>query len=361
MRLLQGVINTRCLLYFLLSLQMTILSNRTKSKSNASNVVNTTTSTAPRTNGSNMDTKATSSPSSIKQPYLDSLMDNVKHLQTQSNETALQLSDKIDDLQEVNQALKAQVATLEDQLEEQRSKASKARDLMANRLNILEGYIQGGPKLEDQRIQENQQVQVLSQRNTDLINQRIDTVEEQLVLSFNEFEEKRSKELQLFVGTSKSLHKLCDDIRIKLNKQAQLTADHDKEIAINTETIRNTFSSEALASLEKGVRDALDMCESKLFKMEGEHQKMQTMLNEASGNFKIANDTIHSMQTKLDDLREDTRVEMAAVPERIGKLSQGILKTATKLGFEFDLQNPKGNQNNDGTPLQQTNDEDETF
>lgn len=289
-------------------------------------------------------------------------MDNVKQLQTQSNETALDLSDKIDDLQEVNQALKAQIATLEGQLEEQRSKANKTRNLMANRLEILEGYVQGGAKLEDQRTQENQQVQLLSQRNTDLINQRIDTVEEQLVLSFKEFEEIRSKELQTFIGTSKSLHMLCDDIKKKMLKQAQLIADHDKEIAKNTETITNTFSSEALAKLGKGVHDALNMCESELLKMEGEQQKMQTMLEETSDNFKKANSTVDSMQTKLDDLREDITVEMADVSGRIGKLSEGILKTATKFGFEFDLQDPRGNQSSDGNPPQQTeDDEDETF
>lgn len=263
----------------------------------------------------------------------------------------MSLSDKIDDTQEANQVLKAQIATLEGQLQDQRSKINNTRNRMANRLDILERYIQNGTKLQDQRIQENQQVQALSQRSTDLINQRIDALEEQLIVSFKEIDEKRSKELQYFVGTSKSLNNLCNDIKIKLDKQALMVAEHDKEIAKNTETIRTTFSSEALAALEKGVCGALDMCNSKLVKMEEGHKEIQALLEGTSDKLKTASDTLISMQTKFQVLKEDVTVDLSNVNGKLGWMSENIYKNAQQLGFECDLLDHQAANDN---PTQQT-------
>ncbi|KAK4509171.1 Vacuolar inheritance and morphology protein [Mucor velutinosus] len=330
----------------------TDISNASIDNSNARTSVITCNSNIPSTSSkaippqpSSVSTAPKDGTSSIKQLFSDSLTDYVKRLHMQLNETALDLSDTIGDLQEVNQTMKAEIAALKSQLEEQRSKTNKTHNLMASRLEILERYIQSGAKLEDQRKQESQQVRVLSQRNTDLINQRIDTVEEQLIISFKEFEERRNRELQSFIGNSKSLNKLCDDFKMRLNEQAQVVADHDREIAMNTETIRNTFSSKALANLGKGVRDALDMCESKLFKVEEDQKTLQAMLEETSDKFKVANDTVTSMKTKFHALNKDIRAEMADVNERLGRLSQNIFNNATQLGFEFDFQNPPRQSN----------------
>ncbi|GAN01610.1 hypothetical protein MAM1_0009d01044 [Mucor ambiguus] len=318
----------------------TLLANRINSNSNASIGAKIVTTNANEyENGTNISVTNSSniawtsskagisqfssvSPPSNRQTLPDILTGNANHLHMQLNETALDLSNKVDNLQEVNRALKAQVVALEGQLQEQRNKTDKTRNLMANRLEVLEGYIQSGAKLEDQRAQENQQVQALSQKNTHFLNQRTGTLEEQIRTYFKESEDRRSKELQSLVITSESLSKLCEGIKIKLDKQAQVAAEHDKEIVENTETIRNTFSSDALAGLGQGVRDALDMCESKLVKMEQDHEKMQTILGETSNKFKIANNTLASMQKKFQTLRENISAEVTDVSGKLGKLSE---------------------------------------
>lgn len=266
----------------------------------------------------------------------NSLIDDVKHLRMQSNEAALDLSDKIDDLNDKNQVLKAQIVALENQLEEEQSKANKTHNMMANRLDILEGYLQSGAKLESQRKQENQQIQILSQKNTDLINQRINTVEEQLMLSLREFEDRRSKELQSLVGTFKSLRQHYDDIKIELDKQIQITADQGKDLAVNTETIRDTFSSDALANLGQAVRDAMNMCERKLVEMEADYKKMQTELGKTDENLNIAKDRVVEMNTELHDMREGIMVNMTDQSGRLGWLSQQVAEIVDELGFESD-------------------------
>lgn len=272
----------------------------------------------------------------------------------QSNEAALDLSDKIDDLNDKNQVLKAQIVALENQLEEEQSKANKTHNMMANRLDILEGYLQSGAKLESQRKQENQQIQILSQKNTDLINQRINTVEEQLMLSLREFEDRRSKELQSLVGTFKSLRQHYDDIKIELDKQIQITADQGKDLAVNTETIRDTFSSDALANLGQAVRDAMNMCERKLVEMEADYKKMQTELGKTDENLNIAKDRVVEMNTELHDMREGIMVNMTDQSGRLGWLSQQVAEIVDELGFESD--GFRRNQD-DGNSPEETGDE----
>ncbi|KAL7327688.1 hypothetical protein PS15p_206085 [Mucor circinelloides] len=284
----------------------------------------------------------------------NSLIDDVKHLRMQSNEAALDLSDKIDDLNDKNQALKAQIVALESQLEEEQSKANKTHNMMANRVDILEGYLQSGARFESQRKQENQQIQILSQKNTDLINQRINTVEEQLMLSLTEFEDRRSKELQSLVDTFKSLRQHYDDIKIELDKQIQIIADQGKDLAVNSETIRGTFSSDVLANLGQGVRDAMDMCERKLVEMEADYKKMQAELGKTDENLNIAKDRVVEMNTELHDMRAGIMVNMTDQSGRLGWLLQQVAEIVDKLGFESD--GFRHNQD-DGNSPEETGDE----
>ncbi|CAO0803698.1 unnamed protein product [Mucor circinelloides] len=338
----------------------TSVSNTDSSSSNARNDNNTASSLSKQASTSpNASSKATPSPlnpssssssfSSSSTSYIPykSLKVKVNQIREQTNAAALDLSDKIDNLKEENQALKAHIIALETQLAEKKSKADSTYNTMANRIGMLERYVQNDTKLEDQRKREIQEVQLSSQKNTDLINKRITTVEEQLTRSFQEFEDRRSKEMQSFSVTFKSLKKRYNDLKIELDQQAELTAIQGKEITANAATIKQTLSSDVLTSLGKSVRDAMGFCEGKSNQLEAERKALQGAMESTSEDLKMLKERIVDLETEFDDMRQEARNDLAKTEGKIMSMAQDIVDIAQEMGTHYNVLGL------DGKPIQQ--------
>ncbi|KAK4519556.1 uncharacterized protein ATC70_009792 [Mucor velutinosus] len=267
----------------------------------------------------------------------ESLTATVKNVQEQSIAAALDLADKIDYLKQENQALNAHIVALQNQLTEEKSRADNLLHTTANRIDILERYVQNDLKFEDQRKHEVQEVQVLSQRNTDLINERINAVEDQLTKLFEEFEDRRSKELQSFATTFKSLRKRCDEFKVELDKQIQQTASQTKDTAMNTATIKETLASNALGNLGKSVRDAMDLCESKLNKVEAEREMLQFVAEDRGEELKILLERVVALETEFDDMREEVRNGPTEMSGSIDSMEQDIHHIVREMGVQLGV------------------------
>ncbi|KAL7325014.1 hypothetical protein PS15p_210116 [Mucor circinelloides] len=327
--------------------------NTASTSSNPASSLPKQASTSPNTSS-----KATSSPlnppssssssssSTSCIPY-KSLKVKVNQIREQTNAAALDLSDKIDHLKEENQALEAHIIALETQLAEEKSKADSTYNIMTNRIGMLERYVQNDTKLEDQRKHEIQEAQLSSQKNTDLINERITTVEEQLTNSFQEFEDRRSKEMQSFSVTFKSLKKRYNDLKIELDQQAQLTAIQGKEITANAAIMKQTLSSDVLASLGKSVRDAMSFCEGKSDQLEAERKALQGAMESTSEDLKMLKERIVDLETEFDDMRQEARNDLAKMEGKIMSTAQDIVDIAQEMGTHYHVLGL------DGQPLQQ--------
>ncbi|EPB86124.1 hypothetical protein HMPREF1544_07112 [Mucor circinelloides 1006PhL] len=338
----------------------TSVSNTDSSSSNARNDNNTASSLSKQASTSpNASSKATPSPlnpssssssfSSSSTSYIPykSLKVKVNQIREQTNAAALDLSDKIDNLKEENQAFKAHIIALETQLAEEKSKADSTYNIMANRIGMLERYVQNDTKLEDQKKREIQEVQLSSQKNTDLINKRITTVEEQLTRSFQEFEDRRSKEMQSFSVTFKSLKKRYNDLKIELDQQAELTAIQGKEITANAATIKQTLSSDALTSLGKIVRDAMCFCEGMSNQLEAERKALQGAMESTSEDLKMLKERIVDLETEFDDMRQEARNDLAKMEGKIMSMAQDTVDIAQEMGTHYNVLGL------DGKPIQQ--------
>lgn len=259
----------------------------------------------------------------------------------------MDLSEKIDNIKEENQALKAHIIALETQLAEEKSKADSTCNIMTNRIGMLERYVQNDTKLEDQRKREIQEVQFSSQKNTELINERITTVEEQLTRSFQELEDRRSKEMQSFSVTFKSLKKRYNHLKIELDQQAQLTAIQGKEITANAATIKQTLSSDVLTSLGKSVRDAMSFCEGKSNQLEAERKALQGAMESTSEDLKMLKERIVDLETEFDDMRQEARNDLAKMEKKTMSMAQDIVDIAQEMGTHYNVLGL------DGKPLQQ--------
>lgn len=254
----------------------------------------------------------------------------------------MDLADKVDELKQKNQALNAHIVALQNQLAEEKSQANKISHTMANRIHILERYVQNDSKLEDQRKHGIQEVQLLAQKNSDLINERINTLEDQLTNSFKEFEDRRSKELQSFASTFKSLKKCCDDFKEELDQQIQLTTIQAKETAKNTATIKETLASDALANLGKTVRDAMDLCDSKLNKVGAGREMLQAAVEDANQDVQTIHERVVALETEFDDMSEEVKSDLAEMNGAIGSMEQDIHHIQRELGAQYGLFDTEG-------------------
>lgn len=261
----------------------------------------------------------------------------MQHIQEQSLAAALDLSDKIDELKQENQALDAHIAALKNQLQEEKTQTDNISNTLANRIDMLERYVQNDSQFQDQRKQEVKEVQLLSQKNTDLLNKRISKIEDQLTNSFKEFEVKRSKELQSFANTFRDLKKRCTDLKVDLDQQMQQTANQAKETAENSATIKEAIASDVMVNLGKTVREAMDLCHDKFNNVETGREMLQAAVDDASEDIKIVHERVVALEIEFDDMREEIRSDLAEMNTSIDSMGQDISHIQRVLGVQQGL------------------------
>ncbi|KAF1804828.1 hypothetical protein FB192DRAFT_1359688 [Mucor lusitanicus] len=323
---------------------MTFVSENKNNQANNSNI-NTSNASSSNDASTSANTKPSSSPvsppsyvSAVSSPSSsssESLQATVKHVREQSIAAALDLSDKIDSLKQENEALNAHIVALQNQLATEKSEADNFSHTLANRIDILERYIQNDAKFEDKKKREVQEVQVMAQKNTELINERISTVEDQLTKSFQEFEDRRTKELQLFTDTFKSLRQRCDELKVELVQQIQLTAKQAMDTATNTATIQETLASNTLADLGKTVRDAMELCNSKLQKVATESDTLQAVVEGTGEDIKILHERVVGLETEFDDMREEIRSDLSEMNGALGAMEVDVHNMKRELHARF--------------------------
>ncbi|OAD05253.1 hypothetical protein MUCCIDRAFT_155847, partial [Mucor lusitanicus CBS 277.49] len=139
---------------------MTFVSENKNNQANNSNI-NTSNASSSNDASTSANTKPSSSPvsppsyvSAVSSPSSsssESLQATVKHVREQSIAAALDLSDKIDSLKQENEALNAHIVALQNQLATEKSEADNFSHTLANRIDILERYIQNDAKFEDKK------------------------------------------------------------------------------------------------------------------------------------------------------------------------------------------------------------------
>ncbi|KAL9550497.1 hypothetical protein MBANPS3_004703 [Mucor bainieri] len=288
----------------------TALAEKNKNNKPASTSGNTSAASPPSSSSSYV--SAASSPKSNSSH--ESLSTTLHRVRMQSNVALADLWDKVDDLKQENEDLKAYITTSQT--------ASRA---MKNRIDILERYVQKDINAEDTRDRELNDVKEFAQQIVASINSRIDIIQEQQLESEGDFQAK----LMDLLKKSNVLRARYNELKVELDRQSKLREEQAQQIEANTNKIEYALASDALKKLVDDIHDLMIGHESDLKQLASEHRKVKTVANESDATIKTLinavvglEDECSQLRTKVDELSNMELRLLDVMAEDVHKANQ---------------------------------------